>query len=220
MHPTPLELPDAYRPTPSVSRLITEITQETFWARYAAVRGDKEFRPEYIAQRERTALLLRAVVTDLLALFSLGDETAANDAARAALAVRTADGLMPCGPTAARAWLRNEFMEYELNPAHPPNCPGHCGGTGEVMEPLIWDSEGVAVHEEPVACNRGEPEDPHPSDCRCGGTGTYRSEGERNLCLGYVPEPTMDDLADADSDPWATALQHAAATGYSSETPF
>ncbi|MBW1603549.1 hypothetical protein JJV70_15845 [Streptomyces sp. JJ66] len=185
--------PDAYRPAPSISRLITEITQETFWARHGFVRGDRVFSSEYLWRRERTALLLRAVVSDLFALERPGDEQAANDAVRAALAVRDADGLRPCDREEVRAWLRSEFTKHETSEApHPPNCPGGCGGCGEVMAILTYDAEGAPVHQEPVQCDRGEPADPHPEDCRCGGTGRYRPYGERGdreVCLGYVPGP-------------------------------
>lgn len=201
------ELPDAYRPAPSVSRLVTEITQEVFWARHATVRGDAGFHPEYIAQRERTALLLRAVIADLFAVASPGDERAAMDAAQAALTVRRADDLPPCDPETARAWLRKEFTAYETSEApHPPNCPGRCRGTGEVMAILTYSAEGVPLHEEPVACDRGEPADPHLPDCRCGGS------GEWEVCLTYRPEPEVaDSLGDHgqahDSAPSATAPQ-------------
>ncbi|MBB1260402.1 hypothetical protein [Streptomyces alkaliterrae] len=213
MHqPTTAALPDAYRPAPSIPRLITEITQETFWARYAIVRGDSDFHPEYAAQRERTALLLRAVIADLFALQSPGDDRAALDAVQAALAVRRADHLPPCEPESARQWLRTEYHEYEMSEApHPPNCPGGCGGTGEVrLATLTYSAEGVPLHEEPVGCDRGEPKDPHSSDCRCGGSGEYWEGSERNVCSAYLPET---------DDPWSTMSKPPAAA-FPGDAPF
>ncbi|MEU9397704.1 hypothetical protein AB0D86_48020 [Streptomyces sp. NPDC048324] len=198
-----------YDPMPSIPRLITELTAEDFWHRYARVRGDAEsFDADYLNDRKRTALLLRAVIADLVALADPTNEHAAADAALAANAVRSNGWYMTLPAQAAREWLREQYREWEESPApHPPNCPGGCGGTGEVLTILTWQDDGVPLHQEPVWCNRGEPEDPHGSDCECRGTGyTYdRRYGERHLCLSYRPQPGQDAptrVADPD-DPWA-----------------
>ncbi|MFI9588253.1 hypothetical protein ACIHCQ_42210 [Streptomyces sp. NPDC052236] len=201
----------AYNPMPSISRLITELAQEQFWASYTRVRGDAEhFHPDYLADRRRTALLLRAVVADLFALADPDNSRAAADAGQAANAVRRADWLVTRPAQPAREWLREQYQQWEESPEpHPPNCPGGCGGSGEAMAILTWQADdGVPLHQEPVWCNRGEPEDPHGSDCVCHGSGfTYDDDHrERNLCLAYSPQPGRDDTpaaADPD-DPWAT----------------
>ena len=87
--------------------------------------------------------------------------------------------------------------DYESDP-HPQECPGGCGGTGEVMQIMTWDDQGdgilVPVHQEQVDCHRGETAPEHPDHCQCGGTGTYRSgwAGQyRELCLypaGALPD--------------------------------
>ncbi|MGP3950944.1 hypothetical protein [Streptomyces sp. 7N604] len=203
----------AYDPMPSISRLITELVQEEFWTRYAEVRGDAElFHPDYLADRKRTALLLRAVIADLVALADPANTRAAADAAKAANAVRGANWLTTRPAQAARAWLRDQYHEWENSPVpHPPNCPGGCGGSGETLTILTWQDDGTPLHPEPVWCNRGEPEDPHGPDCGCRGTGyTYDPRyGERNLCLAYEPQQGQDHpapSADPD-DPWASAPQ-------------
>jgi hypothetical protein len=214
----------AYQPMPSVARLVTELVNEEFWARYAKVRGDAEgFHPEYLAERQRTALLLRAVIADLFALADPSTPQAAADAGRAANTVRRAYGWGTCSGQTAREWLRERYEEWEKGEdRHPPNCPGGCGGTGETMAILIWQDDGAPLHQEPILCLRGEPDDPHPSDCICGGSGEFWERGERNLCLDYRPQPVADDPqpAPGPNDPWATAPPAADSRSLYGKPPF
>jgi hypothetical protein len=213
----------AYTPTPSIPRLLTELVAEEFFTRYAAIRGDVEaFHPDYTADRKRTALLLRAVIADLVALADPADVHHAAQAAAAANALRRADWQMPLRAHAARAWLRDQYQEHvEDDSPHLPNCPGGCRGSGEVIEPVIWQNDGVPVHAEPVACLRGEDDDPHADDCtRCHGIGRqYDAEnGEYTVCDTYTPDPAYE--------PAPTPAQHgdpfssAPAAGYADEPPF
>ncbi|MBL1086822.1 hypothetical protein JK359_33495 [Streptomyces actinomycinicus] len=182
----------AYNPTPSIPLLITELAQEDFWARYAKIRGDAEhFTPAYLAARETAALLLRAVIADLFALADPTNPIAAADAAAAANALRRKSRQMQLPAEAARAWLREEYEAWRNDAPHPPNCPGHCGGTGIVMETTTWQNDGAPVWAEPADCRRGEEDDPHFDDCLCRGTGRrwnaeYR---EYERCDRYTPDP-------------------------------
>ncbi|CAM5678539.1 hypothetical protein [Streptomyces mordarskii] len=88
----------AYDPTPSIPRLLTELVQEEFWTRYAAIRGDDTFAPDYTTDRKRTALLLRAVIADLVALAAPDNAHHVADAAAAANALRRADWQMTPRP--------------------------------------------------------------------------------------------------------------------------
>ncbi|MFF3958783.1 hypothetical protein ACFYY1_37105 [Streptomyces sp. NPDC001890] len=185
----------AYTPTPSIPRLLAELVGEEFFARYAAIRGDAEaFHPDYLADRRRTALLLRAVIADLVALADPADAHHGAQAAAAANAVRRADGERLLPARDARSWLRNQYQDYleDDSSAHPPNCPGGCRGTGEVIKPIVWQDDGVPLHAEPVGCLRGEADDPHAGDClRCFGTGRLydADRGEYSLCYTYTPDP-------------------------------
>ncbi|WP_069874553.1 hypothetical protein [Streptomyces malaysiensis] len=215
--PTPQQptTPDrpAYDRTLSIPRLITELTAEDFWYRYARVRGDAEhFHDDYLNDRRHTALLLRAVIADLVALADPTNDQAAASAAKAANAVRSNNWQMTLPAQTAREWLREQYREWEESSApHPPNCPGGCDGSGEVLTILTWQDDGTPLHQEPIRCNRGEPEDPHGPDCECRGTGfTYDyTNGERNLCLAYSPQPNRDDSSTTGRHP-----------GYSDEPPF
>ncbi|WP_316779672.1 hypothetical protein [Streptomyces sasae] len=185
----------AYDPTPSIPLLITEAVQEEFWTRYATIRGDAEhFQPGYLAARERTALLLRAVIADLFALADPSNTFAAADAAAAANAVRRKSWELQLPAAAARAWLRNEYAAWRDDPQHPPNCPGRCGGSGTVVQITTWQDDGTPVWAEPFDCRRGEDDDPHATDCRCQGTGRrWNSEyREYQLCERYTPQPHGD----------------------------
>ncbi|MFJ2589690.1 hypothetical protein [Streptomyces sp. NPDC087538] len=185
----------AYAPTPSIPRLLAELVSEEFFARYAAVRGDAEaFHPDYLADRRRTALLLRAVIADLVALADPADAHHAAQAAAAANAVRRADRERLLPAPDARAWLRDRYQEHLENDssAHPPNCPGGCRGAGWVVKPIVWQDDGVPLHAEPVDCLRGEADDPHADDClRCFGTGRRYDADRReySLCFAYTPDP-------------------------------
>ncbi|MFI0742404.1 hypothetical protein ACH4PU_30660 [Streptomyces sp. NPDC021100] len=189
----------AYEPAPSIPRLITDIVHEEFWLRYAQARGDAEhFDDTYLAGRRRTALLLRAVITDLFALDAPADRRRAADAAAAANAVRRVDWQMTLPVDAARAWLRDQYEEWENgDDRHLPNCPGGCRGSGIVVEPVIWQDDGVAVHAEPVDCLRGEEADPHGPDCACRGAGRVFDLRVREYwrCDAYEP------ASSAESDP-------------------
>lgn len=182
----------AYDPTPSIPLLITELTHEEFWARYAKARGDAEhFAPGYLAARETAALLLRAVIADLFALADPANTRAAADAAAAANQVRRKSLQMMLPANAARAWLRGEYEVWRNTESHPPNCPGHCGGTGMVMETTTWQDDGAPVWAEPADCRRGEEDDPHADDCLCHGTGRRWNADSREyeLCDRYTPDP-------------------------------
>ncbi|MER7108827.1 hypothetical protein [Streptomyces sp. NPDC000229] len=113
----------------------------------------------------------------------------AAQAATAANALRRADWLMPLPAEAARTWLRGQYQQHtEDDDPHPPNCPGGCRGSGWVIEPVIWQNDGIPVHAEPVACLRGEDDDRHAADCtRCHGTGKqYDAErSEYTLCSAF-----------------------------------
>ncbi len=200
----------AYNPTPSIPLLITELTHEDFWARYAKARGDAEhFDPGYLAARETAALLLRAVIADLFALADPTNPVAAADAAAAANAVRRKSMQMQLPAEAARAWLREEYEAWRNNDPHPPNCPGHCHGTGIVMQTTNWQDDGAPVWAEPADCRRGEEDDPHAGDCLCRGTGQrWNAESrEYQLCDRYTPDP---DYArphpSGTGDGWSTGL--------------
>jgi hypothetical protein len=105
--------------------------------------------------------------------------------------------------------------EVDYNPsavpdAHPGNCPGGCGGTGQVMETMTWEIQGegiyVPVHAEPVDCRAGQPEPAHGPDCRCLGTGAYDEDGYRHLCLGLGgPVVTGPQPTPGGQDPWAVS---------------
>lgn len=214
--------PPAYRPTPFIPRLLTELVQEEFFTRYATVRGDTEaFHPDYTADRRRTALLLRAVIADLVALADPTDHHHHGaQAAAAANALRRADWQMPLPAEAARTWLRDQYQQHlEDDSPHPPNCPGGCRGSGEVIEPVIWQNDGIPVHAEPVTCLRGEDDDPHAADCtRCHGTGKQYDAERREyaLCGAYTPDPAYEPVpAHHAGAPWSSA-----AGGYSDEPPF
>lgn len=196
-----------YEPTPSIPLLITELTHEEFWARYAKARGDAEhFEPGYIAAREKAALLLRAVIADLFALADPGNTHAAGDAAAAANRVRRKSQLMQLPAHAVRAWLREEYETWRNDVPHPPNCPGHCRGTGIVLQTVTWQDDGAAVWAEPGDCLRGEDEDPHFSDCLCRGTGRrWNTESrEYDLCDGYTPDPDYARVEPRPGDTWST----------------
>ncbi|WP_330481374.1 hypothetical protein [Streptomyces sp. NBC_00724] len=84
-------------------------------------------------------LLLRAVIADLVALADPADTHHAAQAAAAANALRRADWQMPRPAQAARFWLRDQYEQRaEDDSPHPPNCPGGCRGSGEVIVPVIW----------------------------------------------------------------------------------
>lgn len=183
-----------YDPTPSIPRLLAELLAEEFLTRYATVRGDAEaFHPDYLDGRRRNALILRAVIADLVALADPADTHHAAQAAAAANAVRHADGTRPLPAPDARDWLRGQYQEYlEGDADHLPNCPGGCGGSGEVIEPVIWQNDGVPLHAEPVTCLRGEEDAPHADDClSCFGTGRrYEADrSEYSHCHTYTPDP-------------------------------
>lgn len=200
----PPTLAEAYSPVPSVPRLIADISAETFLTSYAKARGQRHFHPEYVADRERTALLLRAVIADMFALIDPNNTHAAADAATAANRYRlsTRCGALPAD--AARASVREAFDTWENSEApHPPNCDGGCGGTGEVLEILIYQDDGTPLHQEPVQCLRGESQDPHPYDCICGGTGTYWNSWEQWVCTGYEPRPLPEPSTADPNDPWS-----------------
>ncbi|MGP4001549.1 hypothetical protein [Streptomyces sp. 8N706] len=211
----------AYDPAPSIPRLLTELVQAEFWTRYATVRGATEaFHPDYIADRKRTTLLLRAVIADLVALADPPDTHHAAQAAAAANALRRADWLMPLPAAAARTWLRGQYQQHtEHDDPHPPNCPGGCQGSGWAIEPVIWQHDGIPVHAEPVTCLRGEDDDPHAADCTgCHGTGKqYDAErSEYTLCSAYTPDPAYEPTPGHHPDgPWSSA-----AGDYSDEPPF
>lgn len=196
----------AYDPTPSIPLLITELAQEEFWARYAKVRGDAEhFAPEYLAARERTALLLRAVIADLFALADPANARAAADAAAAANAVRRKCWQMQLPAEPARAWLRDEYKAWRnSDDRHPPNCPGHCHGSGVVLETTTWQDDGAPVWAEPADCRRGEEDDPHFNDCLCRGTGRRWDAGYREyqLCERYTYDPTFDRPVRREGETW------------------
>lgn len=195
----------AYDPTPSIPLLITELTQEEFWARYAKARGDAEyFDPGYLAARETAALLLRAVIADLFALADPANTLAAADAAAAANRVRRKSRLMQLPADAARAWLREEYEAWRNDEPHPPNCPGHCGGTGIVMETTTWQDDGAPVWAEPADCRRGEEDDPHFNDCLCRGTGQrWNAESrEYQLCERYTFDPTYGRPVRPEGEIW------------------
>ena len=213
----------AYDPAPSIPRLLTELGQEDFWTRYATVRGDTNtFNADYIADRKRASLLLRAVIADLVALADPSDFHTAAQAASAANALRRADWKMCLPAEAARAWLREQYLEHqEAEEPHPPNCPGGCRGSGTVIEPVIWQSDGVPLHAEPVDCLRGEEADPHAADCTgCHGTGRkYDAEHrEYQVCGYYTPDPAYEPAPRpaASGDPWSSSPQG----GYDDEPPF
>ncbi|EPH46892.1 hypothetical protein ABT390_33880 [Streptomyces aurantiacus] len=217
--PAPATRP-AYDPTPSIPRLLTELVQEEFWTRYAHISGTAHaFRPDYIAGRRRTALLLRAVIADLVALADPADAHHAAQAAAAANALRRADWRMQLPAPAARIWLRQQYQQHTEDRApHPPNCPGGCQGSGWTLEPIIWQNDGAPVHAEPVTCRRGEDDDPHGPDCTgCRGTGRqYTStRSEFSLCPAYTPNGYQ---------PTAPQHPHTAtpgqADGYLDEPPF
>ncbi|MFI6658079.1 hypothetical protein ACIBL8_21450 [Streptomyces sp. NPDC050523] len=196
----------AYTPTPSIPLLITELAHEEFWARYAKLRSDAEhFAPGYLAARERTALLLRAVIADLFALADPANPLAAGDAAAAANAVRRKSWQMQLPAEPARAWLREEYEAWRnSDEPHPPNCPGHCGGTGIVLETTTWQDDGAPVWAEPADCRRGEEDDPHFNDCLCRGTGRrwnaeYR---EYQRCERYTSDSAYGRPARPERETW------------------
>ncbi|MEV6133101.1 hypothetical protein AB0M05_40985 [Streptomyces violaceusniger] len=209
----------AYDPTPSIPRLLTELVQEEFWTRYATIRGDDTFAPDYTTDRKRTALLLRAVIADLVALAAPDNAHHAADAAGTANALRRADWQMTLPAQAARDWLRGQYQRHlEDNDPHPPNCPGGCSGSGGVVEAVIWQNDGAPVHEEPMACQRGEEDDPHAADCTgCHGTGkTYDVEfSEYSVCDRYSPDPAYEPAPAHHDDPWVSS-----GTGHFDESPF
>ncbi|WP_042370554.1 hypothetical protein [Streptacidiphilus neutrinimicus] len=99
--------------------------------------------------------------------------------------------------------------DYDTGPdEHPVDCPGGCGGTGEVMEIMTWDDQGdgifVPVHQEPADCRAGEPRPAHAGDCPCGGTGYTFDSGYRELCFGLSTLPAAEPPV-VDEDPWASA---------------
>jgi hypothetical protein len=100
--------------------------------------------------------------------------------------------------------------DYETVADHPADCPGGCGGTGEVMEIMTWDDQGdgiyVPVHQEPADCRAGEPKPPHADDCQCHGTGYTFEGGYRELCFGPALRelPTAEPLPGGE-DPWASS---------------
>ncbi|MFC7261513.1 hypothetical protein [Streptomyces lutosisoli] len=212
----PAAIHPAYDPTPSIPRLITELVQEDFWARYAQVRGDAaHFDPGYLASREQSALLLRAVIADLFALADPANPTAAADAAAAANAARRKSWLTQLSAETARAWLRDAYEEWRNDEPHPPNCPGHCRGSGIVMQTTTWQDDGAPLWAEPADCRRGEEDDPHAVDCACHGTG-QRWNAERReyeLCDRYLPDP-----AGAEREPAPTGAWHSC--GPYGEEPF
>ncbi|MEU4496936.1 hypothetical protein AB0F96_26710 [Streptomyces sp. NPDC023998] len=177
---------------------------------------------EHIADRKRASLLLRAVIADLVALAGPSDFHTAAQAAAAANALRRADWKMCLPAEAARAWLREQYLEHqEAEDPHPPNCPGGCRGSGTVIEPVIWQSDGVPLHAEPVGCLRGEEADPHAADCTgCHGTGRkYDAEHrEYQVCGYYTPDPAYESAPRpaACGDPWSSSPQ----CGYDDEPPF
>ncbi|MBT2393389.1 hypothetical protein J7E87_29210 [Streptomyces sp. ISL-1] len=213
----------AYDPMPSIPRLLTELVAEEFWTGYATVRGDAgTFHPDYLADRKRTALLLRAVIADLVALVDPANTHHAAQAAAAANALRRADWQMLLPAEAARTWLRGQYERHtEDDDPHPPNCLGGCRGSGWVIEPVIWQNDGVPVHAEPVTCLRGEEDDPHADDCTgCRGSGKkYDAEHrEYTVCGAYTPDPAYEPAPRpaASDDPWSSSPPG----GYDDEPPF
>ncbi|MFF7764270.1 hypothetical protein [Streptomyces griseorubiginosus] len=202
---SPAAVHPAYTPTPSIPLLITELAQEDFWARYAKLRGDAEhFASGYLAARERTTLLLRAVIADLFALADPANPLAADDAAAASNAVRRKSRQMQLPAQAARTWLREEYEAWRSHEPHPPNCPGHCGGSGIVMETNTWQDDGAPVWAEPADCRRGEVDDPHFNDCLCHGTGQrWNAElREYGLCPRYTTDPAYERTARPKGENW------------------
>lgn len=133
-------------------------------------------------------------IADLLADLAIDlDATTVPVLRRTAADLRVAEQLL------RQAAEKAGETDYEADDdPHPVDCPGDCGGTGEVMQILTWDDQGegifVPVHQEPVDCRRGEPAPEHPANCQCRGTGTYRSGGYRELCLFPVsPLPPVGE---------------------------
>lgn len=121
-------------------------------------------------------------IADLLADIAIDLDTADTTPLTFAARLREAEQLLR---QAAELVGENDY-ESELDP-HSADCPGGCGGTGEVMLIMTWDDQGegvlVPVHQEMVYCRGGEPAPEHPAHCQCRGTGTYKSGGYRELCL-------------------------------------
>jgi hypothetical protein len=201
----PPTVADYYDPVPSIPRLITEITTETFLTRYAAARGRQHFHPDYVRDREQTAMMLRAIVADLVALASGDrDQQAVGDAAAAATAYLIAWQVRPANAQQARDRVREAYRRWESSePPHLPNCPGGCHGTGQLLTILIYQDDGTPLHQEPIDCDRGESTTEHPEDCICFGSGMFARGSENWVCLTYEPRPAseQDDPAPS-ANPW------------------
>ena len=195
---------EAYPDCPSVGRLLTEAAAEAAWHLEAKLHPTSWRNPAYTRERQRNALLLRGVLLDIVALQSTGDLHSAAQAAQAGGDLQRLDGHWRTGADSARAYLREQYRAWRTNEHHPWDCPGHCGGTGIVMQTLTWEDQGEGiyypVHEEPMDCERGQEPAEHSTDCDdCHGTGVVRERGYRNRCLAYRPVAQPPQGTD---DPW------------------
>ncbi|MGV9267400.1 hypothetical protein ACWDRR_22365 [Kitasatospora sp. NPDC003701] len=194
----------AYPDLPSVGRLMSDYAIE-YHQREQAVAAERRLPGtvdlDRMRQHEYTALLFRAVALDIVALQSPRDIHSAAQCAAAANNMRRLDGIGVAEQETARTWLRVTYRAWLTEGPHPWDCAGGCGGQGYVMTYIHED--GVAVHQEPDACDRGNPALPHPQDCAaCGGTGFTDDDGWSQSCLGYV-EIEADVVGAPDDDPWA-----------------
>ncbi|MFB7375792.1 hypothetical protein ACFC6U_11840 [Kitasatospora purpeofusca] len=189
---------DAYPDLPSVGRLMVQAaTEYHLWQDARRAPGAD---PALTRQHHRTHLLLHAVALDIVALQSQRDIHSAAQCAQAVNELRHLDGIGAAERETARTWLRITYRTWQTEGPHPWNCEGGCAGEGFVMAYIHED--GVAVHQEPDTCDRGNPAPPHPQDCPvCGGTGfAGDGNGWSHPCLGYLE--IEDDTVGAADDPW------------------
>lgn len=196
---------EAYPDCPSVGRLLTEAAAESAWHMEATLHPTSWRDPGYTRERQRNALLLRGVLLDIVALQSTGDLHSAAQAAQAGGELQRLDGYWRTGAELSRAYLREQYRAWRTNEHHPWDCPGNCGGTGIVMQTLIWENQGEGiyypVHEEPMDCGRGQADQEHGPDCACHGSGFTFEGGDRNRCLAYFP---VAQAVQDTSDPWGS----------------
>ncbi|MFE3555101.1 hypothetical protein ACFXKW_09580 [Streptomyces sp. NPDC059193] len=187
--------PDRILPIyPDGARLLHQMCDTYAWATMGRCLN---FPPVNVKDETRRHLITRGLVLDWAAVTA--DKAAAAAAATAGHALRSLDGRPALNDGLARAYLLDSFRdlygqdEEEDLPPHPADCAGGCGGTGEILAVLIWESHGdgiyVSVHQEPVDCF-GTSSVGHTSDCAaCDGHGYTYPSGYRELCLaGRVPD--------------------------------
>ncbi|MFJ6438249.1 hypothetical protein [Streptomyces sp. NPDC091416] len=179
---------------PSYCPSETRLLRAALWTYVLAAECRRHGDSRQAAAQARAHHIARGLLLWRAAALAPADRAAAQAAAGAGHLVRELDGRPRTSDEMSRQYLLETYLAEhpdEYQPAHAPDCPGGCGGTGIVMATLIWDDQGdgilVPVWAEPVDCAAGEPE-VHDPDCGdCHGHGYTYGRGERHLCHCLAP---------------------------------